>query len=66
MSVNTNQEVLFNIINSTGQTVISKEIWLTPGENRLSQDIREIPSGIYYVLIKDRNGNIHPAKFIRD
>ena len=50
-----NSSIKFNLINSMGQLIFSKNTTLTSGNNKIQFDIKDYPQGIYYLSIINEN-----------
>lgn len=46
-----------NIVNTLGQTVLSKQINVSTGENNISLDASSFTSGTYFIKVKDTKNN---------
>ncbi|MDI1356232.1 MAG: T9SS type A sorting domain-containing protein [bacterium] len=60
ISFMSNKENTANIfvVNTIGQTVISKEVTLVSGKNSVPLDLQGLPSGVYFVQVKDGEINL--------
>lgn len=64
-TVNTSSIISLEVYNALGTTVFSKEIHGTTGVNTITlNEIGQLSSGIYYLLIKTDTERVQPKKFI--
>ncbi len=56
----------FEIINVIGQTVFERNYKIIEGINQLQFNLKELPQGFYYALIRTASGNIQTKMVIRN
>ena len=59
-----NSDVQIFIYNSTGQSIVQTNKYLTSGTNVVKIDIYELPEGIYYLMLADKEKRL-TKKFIK-
>lgn len=58
---NVNRIIQINITNSAGATLLAKQQTIVNGENNFSLAANQLPKGILFVTIKDKNNNTQEA-----
>ena len=58
---NVNRTIQINITNSAGTTLLTKQQTIVTGENNFSLGANQLPKGILFVTIKDKNNNTQEA-----
>ena len=58
---NVNRTIQINITNSAGATLLARQQTIVNGENNFSLAANQLPKGILFVTIKDKNNNTQEA-----